>query len=149
MQMCKSDHVMDGIPLHIVRVAAMVWLSVLAGPCGVAQGAERGPLVDRVLGVFVEGGDHLNEIRDLRGQTDLYPEIVAALTDYAIFDHGTLLDLLLEADGQAIAIELDRKAGTDIACLPEYIAICQPNLAERNSLILGMFWYYEEETRRQ
>jgi hypothetical protein len=131
-----------------LATAAILCVSVLTGICGAAQGVEGDPFVDRVLGVFVEGGDHIAEIRDLRGETELYPEIVAALTDYAIFDHGTLLDLLLEEDGQAVAAELDRKVRTDIACLPEYISICQPNLAQRNSLILGMLWHYEEETRR-
>lgn len=147
MLVCNSDHVMAGMPLRRAAVAAMVWLLALTGVCGAAQGAERGLFVDRVLAVFVAGGDHINALRDLRGETALYPEIVADLTDYAVFDHGALLHLLLEEDGQAIAAELDRKVKTEITCLPEYVSVCQPNLAARNALILGMLWYYEEETR--
>lgn len=147
MNVCSPDHAMAGMPLRKAAVAALIWLAVLATPCGAAQGAEQGPFVDRVLAVFVAGGDHINALRDLRGETELYPEVVADLTDYAIFDHGALLDLLIEEGGPAIAAELDRKVRTDIACLPAYISVCQPSLAERNSLILGLLWYYEEETQ--
>lgn len=134
--------------LRKVTMAAMIWLAALAGLSGAAERAEQGPFVEAVLAVFVAGGDHINTLRGLRGETELYPEIVADLTDYAIFDHGTLLDLLLEENGPAIAAELDRKVRTEIACLPKYASVCRPNLAERNSLILGMLWCYEEETRR-
>lgn len=124
--------------------AAACWLLLAVGGAD-ATIADR--YVSHVLAVFVSGGDHLKRLRIVRDQSPQYPAVVAALTDYRVFGHGTLLDLLFEEDGEAVMRALDEKLKMPVACLSEYAAICQASLADRNQVILSALSYYDQETR--
>lgn len=105
--------------------------------------------VSQVLTVFVSRGDHLKTLRVVRDQSPQYPAVVAALTDYRVFGHSTLVDLLFEEEGAAVMRALDEKLKTPVACLSEFAAICQPSLADRNQVILDALSFYDQEMRRR
>lgn len=130
-----------------VFIGAAAAASILVIAFDTAQANEDDLYVDQVLRVFVLGGDHIQELRSLRDKTERYPEVVGALSDYAIFGHGTLLDLLFEEAGPEVVVALDKKLRTDVNCLAEYLSICQPTLADRNQVILSTLSYYEDEMR--
>ena len=126
--------------LPILCVALIAGLGVAVGS---ARASENKALEKEVLTAFVKGQDHIDKLKGMKDISPNYPALVAALTDYDLWDHGMLVEMVIDEGGQALVPALEMKLTTTVNCLPQFAVACQPTLADRNSDILRALWYFE------
>ena len=67
--------------------------------------------INKVLAAYVERREYIQELRATRTLDNDYPELVAALTDYDIWQHGMLVNVVLEDGGEVFASGLRASSG--------------------------------------
>ena len=131
--------------MSILRLLIIsVTISMGPGISDQASAQDNITFVKEVLAAFVSWKDHIEVLRNARDHNADYPSLVAALTDYNVFGHGMLVELLFDEGGELLVPALEKKLRTELDCFGEYTSICQPTLADRNSLILGSLWHLEK-----
>jgi hypothetical protein len=82
----------------------------------------------------------LDRLDEMERESPDYPRLIVGLTDYVLDygEHSHVFDEYITPLGHAVLPLIEAKLKTSLDCLPEYRDLCQPSLADRNSVLFQL-----------